>query len=601
MATKSYEVVLFPDKSSKATFFRVQSQGLCKGFTSSFLFLTVVELAEFLFVSLSNDCSQDLLKKQILDEENIFIHWMEVVSSFPPTGVNRLQTVAHALRVGYENRFYWHDGGYLPQEVTKDYFESVIEEVNKINNIWITKEYAIDELISCSNSINVSISSVKLYGFSTLPPLLKSLLNAISSPYKELQFNNQFEFYERRTSMFEQKMLLRTTSYDRRRLDNDSTGRTMSVHSKRELSILLLEFRALTLYLNVLKVGSKASPVQKIISIISSPLIPGFDEETKLRLEYCQYIKNLGISKISLNDITKSVRCPQILSVVLSIFLSENNNHGSQHFLYEWMTIFSKSISLLFTGCLNTAVPEVVPKYTDIFTNICCRLGKHRFKVRQTSREKALEFLEAHALDEMKRIAPEASMDNQDLQHMNLPIKPEMGDSFDASCYDSSAQFSKKDLFLFLVKRTVNLFWKTHRIQKELFRFTIGELQTELNIYLAKQIQSLINDEAISILVENELSSTVIKCCIDLLSQDMLRKPFMVEWVNLESFSCRPVPSTERVHERLDVEREKGAYTKKICVKYDLLDGYTPDMENLEAVNVSYQLSNREPILKEVN
>ena len=117
---------------------------------------------------------------------------MEVVSSFPPTGVNRLQTVAHALRVGYENRFYWHDGGYLPQEVTKDYFESVIEEVNKINNIWITKEYAIDELISCSNSINVSISSVKLYGFSTLPPLLKSLLNAISSPYKELQFNNQF-------------------------------------------------------------------------------------------------------------------------------------------------------------------------------------------------------------------------------------------------------------------------------------------------------------------------------------------------------------------------------------------------------------------------
>lgn len=67
MATKSYEVVLFPDKSSKATFFRVQSQGLCKGFTSSFLFLTVVELAEFLFVSLSNDCSQDLLKKQILD------------------------------------------------------------------------------------------------------------------------------------------------------------------------------------------------------------------------------------------------------------------------------------------------------------------------------------------------------------------------------------------------------------------------------------------------------------------------------------------------------------------------------------------------------
>ncbi|PTT90516.1 hypothetical protein DBR45_56160, partial [Pseudomonas sp. HMWF031] len=95
--------------------------------------------------------------------------------------------------------------------------------------------------------------------------------------------------------------------------------------------------------------------------------------------------------------------------------------------------------------------------------------------------------------------------------------------------------------------------------------------------------------------------STVIKCCIDLLSQDMLRKPFMVEWVNLESCSCRPVPSTERVHERLDVEREKGAYTKKIFVKYDLLDGYTPDMENLEAVNVSYQLSNREPILKEVN
>ena len=80
--------------------------------------------------------------------------------------------------------------------------------------------------------------------------------------------------------------------------------------------------------------------ISKIISIISSPLIPGFDEETKLRLEYCQYIKNLGISKISLNDITKSVRCPQILSVVLSIFLSENNNHGSQHFLYEWMTIF---------------------------------------------------------------------------------------------------------------------------------------------------------------------------------------------------------------------------------------------------------------------
>ena len=63
MATKSYEVVLFPDKSSKATFFRVQSQSLCKGFTSSFLFLTVVELAEFLFVSLSNDCSQDLLKR----------------------------------------------------------------------------------------------------------------------------------------------------------------------------------------------------------------------------------------------------------------------------------------------------------------------------------------------------------------------------------------------------------------------------------------------------------------------------------------------------------------------------------------------------------
>ena len=75
----------------------------------------------------------------------------------------------------------------------------------------------------------------------------------------------------------------------------------------------------------------------------------------------------------------------------------------------------------------------------------------------------------------------------------------------------------------------------------------------------------------------------------------------MVEWVNLECYFNQPLYHPDRVHERLDVEREKGAYTKKIFVKYDLLDGYTPDMENLEAVNVSYQLSNREPILKEVN
>ena len=63
MAIKRYEVVLFPDRASKATFLRVQTQALRGELASSYLFLTVVELAEFLFVSLSNDCSQDLLKR----------------------------------------------------------------------------------------------------------------------------------------------------------------------------------------------------------------------------------------------------------------------------------------------------------------------------------------------------------------------------------------------------------------------------------------------------------------------------------------------------------------------------------------------------------
>ena len=73
MAIKRYEVVLFPDRASKATFLRVQTQALRGELASSYLFLTVVELVEFLCVSISNDCSHELFKKQILDEENIFI------------------------------------------------------------------------------------------------------------------------------------------------------------------------------------------------------------------------------------------------------------------------------------------------------------------------------------------------------------------------------------------------------------------------------------------------------------------------------------------------------------------------------------------------
>ena len=162
MAIKRYEVVLFPDRASKATFLRVQTQALRGELASSYLFLTVVELVEFLCVSISNDCSHEIFKKQILDEENIFIHWMEVVSTIPPKEANGLQTVAHALGVGYEKKLYWQDKDYLPQHVTKDYFETVIEEVDKTNNIWITKECAINKLISCKVSDQYRPSSPDL-------------------------------------------------------------------------------------------------------------------------------------------------------------------------------------------------------------------------------------------------------------------------------------------------------------------------------------------------------------------------------------------------------------------------------------------------------
>ena len=594
MAIKRYEVVLFPDRASKATFLRVQTQALRGELASSYLFLTVVELVEFLCVSISNDCSHELFKKQILDEENIFIHWMEVVSTIPPKEANGLQTVAHALGVGYEKKLYWQGKDYLPLHVTKDYFETVIEEVDKTNNIWITKECAINKLISCKDSINISISSVKLYGFRSLPPLLISLFNAISAPYKELEIDNPACFFGQNTPKLEQKKLLRNTSYDIYRLDSDSIGNPISAHSKSAFSNILLEFRAVTLYVNILKVSGKLSPVQDIISIISSPLIPGFNDESKLRLEYCRYINSLGISEISLYDITKIVRCPQILALVLSIFLTENNNQGSQHFLYEWMTAFSKSISLLFRGCGSAGVPEDVSKCTDVFSSICYQIGKYEFKVRKTCREKALEFLEAHALNEMKRAAPQTFMDNPDLLEMNVPLKPERDGYFDASSYSSNARLCKNEIFLFLVKSTINLFWKKHRIQKELLRFTIEELETELNIYLAKQIENLFDDEPISILFEKELGLTVINCCIDLLKQDMQRKPFMVEWVNLECYFNQPLYHPDRVHERLDVEMEAGAYTKEIYVKYHFLGGIAPDGESLEAPNVSYKFLNQE-------
>jgi hypothetical protein len=152
----------------------------------------------------------------------------------------------------------------------------------------------------------------------------------------------------------------------------------------------------------------------------------------------------------------------------------------------------------------------------------------------------------------------------------------------------------KNEIFLFLVKSTINLFWKKHRIQKELLRFTIEELETELNIYLAKQIENLFDDEPISILFEKELGLTVINCCIDLLKQDMQRKPFMVEWVNLECYFNQPLYHPDRVHERLDVEMEAGAYTKEIYVKYHFLGGIAPDGESLEAPNVSYKFLNQE-------